>query len=426
MPTIPVSFSGRNAYTLGLTGFEVEYPDLSLLAPNRDGFYRDRVSEPKTIFDSKQITNNQSLFWSDEEVSGSGTTSVFNTNQASTTLKVSDGIAGKRVRQTRRWFNYQPGKSQLVILTGVLNSPQNGISKRLGLFNNENGLFFECKDGVFSVCVRTSTSGTPVDIKIPQSQWNIDKLDGTGKSGITLDFTKTQIFFFDFEWLGVGTKRYGFFVDGKPFYCHYQNNANINTVVYMSTPNLPVRYEIENDGSGGADELVHICTTVVTEGGRDDTVIPRTIPRDVDPLITLNDASLYPLIGMRLKSTDFGSYTKIVDFTAICTSASTYFSYLTTNPTIVGTAPTWLPLDNSGVEYCLPTNATTLTGGTSIYSTPATDTNQITTGVNQNLNSDFSIGSSVSGVPDTLFLAIRRVIGTTETFYGALNLIETQ
>jgi hypothetical protein len=114
--------------------------DISGLNPmpivsNMDAFYRMRVSNPQTIFDSKQLSDNQPLFWDDAQTSGSGTGSSFNANQASTTISVGNATAGTRVRQTFRHFNYQPGKSQLIIMTGIVGAAATGITKRLGLFN---------------------------------------------------------------------------------------------------------------------------------------------------------------------------------------------------------------------------------------------------------------------------------------------------
>ena len=67
-----------------------------------------------------------------------------------------------------------------------------------------------------------------LDNKIIQSNWNVDVFNGTGASGITLDFSKSQIFFIDYEWLGTGRVRCGFFIDGIPYYCHAIHNSNIN------------------------------------------------------------------------------------------------------------------------------------------------------------------------------------------------------
>jgi len=393
---------------------------------NIDAFYRLRVSEPQTLFDSKQIYDNQPLFWDDQQISGSGTSSTYNTNQASTTIGVSANTAGVRVRQTFRHFNYQPGKSQLVILTAVLGTAsETGIIKRLGQFNTNNGLFFQLDSTGLAVVVRTFATGSVVNNAVYQSAWNIDKLDGTGASGITLDTTKTLIYFLDYEWLGVGTIRFGFFVNGKPYYCHAVHNSNINTVVYMSLPNLPLRYEITNTGTGAASNMTHICTTVITEGGRQQTGIERAINRGIDTLTTLNDADIYPLIGLRLKATQLGVFVRLLDYQVICTSTAEYAYYIMLNPTIAGTALTWVDITNSGLQYSYGTSATKISGGTVIATGIGSDTVQSRSGISRVTESDLAIGSNIAGTPDQIFIGIQRLTGTTETFYGSVIWSET-
>lgn len=388
---------------------------------NADAFYRLRTSNPKTIFDSKQISDNQPLFWDDAEVSGASTTTTYNANQASTTIAVIADTAGKRVRQTRRWFNYQPGKSQLVILTAVM---AGNATKRIGQFNDNNGLFFQHTD-TFSVGVRSYATGEAVTKLVPQSEWNIDKMDGTGNSGVELDGTKTNIYFIDYEWLGVGTVRYGVFNDGVPVYVHAEHNANKLGVVYMSSPNLPLRYEIENDGDNGASSLTHICSTIITEGGRDNTGLSRGISRGATPLVTLNDASIYPMFLVRLKSAYLGSLVGLIDYNILCTTTAEYDIHVIINPTIVGTAPSYGSLANSAIEFATPTNETTITGGTTMSIHTSSDTNQSIAGASISLNSELLIGSSISGTPDVLAIGVRRLTGTTETFYGSANFNET-
>jgi hypothetical protein len=391
---------------------------------NLDAFARLRIANPETIFDSKQIADKQPLFWDDQLISGSGGASNYNTNQASTSLEV--GVAAcRRARQTFRRFNYQPGKSQLVIQTGVMGTAATGIKRKIGLFDDKNGLFFDQQSDGMGVTVRTFTSGSAVDTRVLQASWNVDKMDGTGASGITLDFTKTQIFFFDFEWLGVGTVRFGFFVDGKPYYCHHVNNANVLSRVYMSTPNLPLRYEIENDGTGSATSMVHICSTVISEGGLKDTGYGFGITRGVAPLVTLNNTSIYPLFAMRLNSNYLGATIKLLNFAINCTSTATYNWYLILNPTVVGTALSFTQITNTSVDAQInTTNATTLTGGTLLLTGTASQTNE--TGINIVNATDFALGSSIAGVGDIVVLAVQRATGTTETFYGAINWREQQ
>ena len=110
--------------------------------PARDAFQRVRMSSPVTVFDSKTLSDNLPLIYDDQQTSGSGTTSTFSANRASVTLAVSASTAGTRVRQTFQRFNYQPGKSQLVLITGIIGTGSSGITKRFGLFDDSNGLFF--------------------------------------------------------------------------------------------------------------------------------------------------------------------------------------------------------------------------------------------------------------------------------------------
>ena len=85
------------------------------------------------------------------------------------------------------------------------------------------------------------------DFKIPQSQWNIDKCDGTGPSGYNIDLTKMQMFYIDYSWYGAGFIRWGFRgPDGNIIYCHKAPNNNVNTEAYMRSGNLPARYETES------------------------------------------------------------------------------------------------------------------------------------------------------------------------------------
>lgn len=283
-----------------------------------DAFQRLRTSEPETIFDSKQIFDNQPLIFDDQEVSGSGTSTVWSKDKAATTISVSSSTAGKRVRQTFMRFNYQPGKSQLILLTGQINGAGSaGITRSMGYFDDDNGIFLRDNEGTVEVVVRSGVTGSTVDNAISQDNWNIDKLDGRGASGYTLDPTKAQIFAIDFEWLGVGRVRCGFVIDGKIVYVHEFLHSNRETDVYMSTPNLPIRYEIENDGTGGAATLDHICSSVMSEGGSQKNGVLRhyNSPR----LTALNNGTKYVFMAGRLKNTHFGSSIDIENVSILAT-----------------------------------------------------------------------------------------------------------
>lgn len=85
------------------------------------------------------------------------------------------------------------------------------------------------------------------DFKTPQSEWNIDKCDGTGTSRYNIDLAKMQMFYIDYSWYGAGAIRFGFRgPDGNIFYCHKIVNNNVNNESFMRSGNLPARYETES------------------------------------------------------------------------------------------------------------------------------------------------------------------------------------
>jgi len=379
-----------------------------------DAFGRLRVSNLTTLFDSKQINDNMPLFWDDQEISGGSTTSTYNTNQASTTLAVANTTAGKRVRQTFQRFNYQPGKSQLVVLTAVLEDAGVGNTACLGYFDDNNGLFFMIKDSVMSVVRRTYTSGSAVDTVVEQANFNLDKMDGTGTSGITLDPTKTQIMFIDFEWLGVGRVRMGFYNAGVPIYCHEFLHANIESLAYMSTPNLPLRYEIENDGTGPAASLVHLCSSVASEGGVTNLGILRH--EDSGAVTGLGTGTKYAILGVRLKSTHVDVNVILKNLSLLATSQNDLAHWeLQFNPTVAGTF-TYADVTNSAIQVATGANTNTVTNGTHIdggyFST--------TLPISPKLDSTLRLGAAIDNTVDEIVLVVRPITNNI-TVEGSLT-----
>lgn len=307
-------------------------------SPSIDAFARLRVSEPQTLFDSKQIHDNSPYFYDDSEVSGSGTTSVWSKDTASTTMGVSASTAGRRIRQTFQRFNYQPGKSQLLFLTGTLGMTGGGagITRCMGQYDDNNGIFMMDDEGVVKAVIRSNYTGTPVDNKVAQADWNLDTFDGNGPSGITLNPTASQIVVIDYEWLGVGRVRIGFVYNGIPYYVHQFNHANIQSGVYMSTPNNPIRYEIENDGTGAASELEHICSSVISEGGIQKNGILRHT--DSGALSGLSAGATYAAIGLKLQAGKLDGIVELEDISLLSTSQNDQAHWsIRFNPTVAGT-----------------------------------------------------------------------------------------
>lgn len=271
--------------------------NLNLLSKNNfDAFGRLRVSQPFTLFDSQNRYAADPSF--DTALTGSGT-STFLTNESAVSLAVTTASGDKVIRQTKRYFPYQPGKSLLVLSTFVMAAAKTGLRQRVGYFDANNGVFLQRNGAELSFIVRTYTSGSPSDTrKVAQSSWNGDKLDGSGASGITLDTTKAQIMFVDFEWLGAGSVRCGFIIDSQYITAHTFDNANEVSEVYTQTATLPLRLEIENTAAtASSSSMKQICSTVISEGGYEQTSIERVARRTTT--LTGIGTSFVPLVSIR-------------------------------------------------------------------------------------------------------------------------------
>lgn len=372
-----------------------------------DSFGRLRSSSPLTLFDSKQLFDSKPFYFDDQEVSGSGTTSVFSAARASTTIGVASTTAGKRVRQTFQRWNYQPGKSQLVLLTGVLGNSGSGITAGMGYYDDENGVFIQSNEGTVSMVVRSSVSGSPIDNVVVQSSWNGDKLDGTGDSGKVLDPTKAQIWWCDLEWLGVGTARTGFVIDGQFILCHTFNHANVIDSVYMSTPNLPVRYEIENDGTGAASTLEHICCSVISEGGLDSQGELKYATTGGTHIDATSADTIYACIGLRLKPSSLGQMVAIEGISMINATPDNFEWLLIFNPTVAGTF-TYTDKINSQVQTAISSGAAgnTVTGG-EILSGGFIKSGIDAGSINAVASNAVKLGAAIDGTPDEIVLCCR-------------------
>ena len=240
-----------------------------------DAFGKLRVTNPNTLLDIKfpsQSTGNDDFLSNNyllsSKQSGTGTFNISDGDSKKIISINGNGTTNNYISQSRKYCIYQPGKSQLILFSGIIqdgSASSTNYQNSIGYFDDTNGLFFQYNasgsEGM-SLNLRNESS----DTQYLQSNWNIDKMDGTGNSGFNLNFTKSQLFVIDFEWLSVGRVRFGFYVLGKIYYCHQITNINALDGPYMVTANLPIRYEINVEDSGTA-QLTQICSSVISEGG---------------------------------------------------------------------------------------------------------------------------------------------------------------
>jgi len=387
-------------------GFPIQFGD----SPSIDAFDRLRVSNPIGLFESTQTYDKQTLLWN--EALTAGGTATFRPNESATRLAVTNN-GDAAVRQTKDYFRYQPGKSQLVFCTFNFTAGDPNVRKRVGYFEAQNGIFLEEIDGALWIVRRTYTSGAVVDNRIAQADWNLDTFSD-------LDPTKTQILIIDMEWLGVGRVRVGFVIDGIIRYAHEFLNANSLTVVYMTTAQLPVRYEIEATGApAGVTNFDQICCSVISEGGQEASI---GFPFAAGSItMTSIGGARVPVVSIRPK-TSFNGLTNRVQI--IQRQIETLFSgnnglgYVDViyNGTLTGAA--FASVDAQSVmEFDVA--ATAVAGGIVVRRYYANATNQSSSSGEAFVLGRLPISLDIAGsTPDRLTIAVSLISGTLNAAGG--------
>jgi hypothetical protein len=332
---------------------------------NSDAFGRTRVSNPLTLFDSSHRYRDNNLWTS--LIVGTGSTVGFVTTQGLINIGIGTTDGCSAIRETTKTFSYQPGKSLLVMNTFVPETPKANLTQRVGYFGADNGIYFEIAGiGSTSISFVERSLSLGKETRVPQSEWNGDKLDGTGHSGITLDPTKAQILWTDIEWLGLGTVRVGFVINGQFIHCHSFHHANVIQSTYITTASLPLRYEIANTGiTTSTSTLKQVCSTVISEGGYELRGLQQAVGTAVTSPVNLPlpVGTYYPVISIRLKSSP-NRLDAIAILTAISLLGVTNNANYNWQVRVSGTTSggTWTSASSdSAVEYKI--DGGTITGG---------------------------------------------------------------
>lgn len=332
-----------------------------------DAFGRARSSQPHTLFDSYNTYGDNGKF---NYANTAGGTYGFVANTATVDATVTTTSGAYVYSESKRVFAYQPGKSLQILRTFVMNPAKTNLRQRVGYFNTNNGFFLERSDDVYFV-KRSSVTGSAVDTKVAQSSWNVDKMDGTGPSLLTLDLDSPQILFTDIEWLGVGSVRMGFVINGQFIHCHTFHHANMSTTpkgAYIQTACLPIRSEIENTGTTSSNStLKKICATVISEGGYQMTGRPRTVgvePVGSNTVQCTTAGTYYPIVSIRLHANTLDAIVLPKQIDVLPINAANYKWKIVQGATITGAV--WAnAASDSYVQYNTNT-AATMSGGTDL------------------------------------------------------------
>lgn len=377
-----------------------------------DAFGRLRVSEPFTLFDTQARYYDHQQF--SNAIVGTGNV-IYVSNQSSYQLNVGSTSGDSVIRETKRVFPYQPGKSQLTLNTFCFNTPKTNLRQRVGLFGAADGVFFE-NDGTYNYMVIRSGS-TGAEERVRQDAWNGDRLNGAGgannPSGITLYPDRVQIYWADVEWLGVGSVRTGFIINGTYYICHTFNHANQtgNTKVYMTTASLPVRYEITNTGSTtGASMMTQICTSVISEGGYTAYGITETAGTGINEQRLSLANTFYPIVSIRLNSSRLDSIVLPTQLDFLSTSVNYYQYKLLLNATLTGA--TWSGTSQTG-SVDIDTGATAATGGTQLQGGFVDSRTAIELSALSFFQ--FQLGRTLAGVSDVITLVMATTSPNADT-----------
>lgn len=335
-----------------------------------DAFGRLRMTAPVTLFESTHRFSDNGLFVTSNTAGNSSYN--FVENQSTIDMHVGTTANAEVLRETTKVFSYQPGKSLLIMNTFAMNQPKANVRQRVGYFGASNGIYLE-NDGTTNYFVlRTNTSSTVTETRVPQSEWNVDNFDGTGYSSQSgrsehsggIDVSKTNILWMDIEWLGVGDVRCGFVIDGRMLPAHIFHNDNVNLVPYMTTASLPIRYEIKNTGVTASNStLKQICSTVISEGGYELYGSQQAIQTAVATPVDLPTAgTYYPIISLRLKSTRLDAIAILTALSILGITNNAYYNWQVRAGADTSGGGTWVDAGtNSSVEYKL--DGGSITGG---------------------------------------------------------------
>jgi len=396
-----------------LSSFTVQN-EVTLNPLGLDAFNRLRVSQVTTLVDLKQLGDSLPLFY-DTETIGAGA-AVYNVNDSTSTLSVTNNL-DLVIKQTFQRFNYQSGKSHQIFLTFANLEPEAGTEKEVGYYNSDIATPFNTGyDGIYLSSdgsdIRINQAKNGVITSYTQNNFNLDKLDGSGKCPV-IDFSKGEILMIDFEWLSLGAVACALVVDRKIYYFHVFNNANNVSTSYMRSPNHSVRYSVRS--TGGAGSLEQICATVGTEGATN--ITGKQFSENTAYDFQANTlGSNYMIYGMRLKGTHVDHIIDILKIDIMAETNDDFIWEVRLNPSITNVV-TWGNITNSAIQIAngiegAAASANIVSGGTLIESGNGKGDTQIS----EEIINALKLGSSIAGIADIITISITPISAGLDLF----------
>lgn len=324
---------------------------------------RLKVAPYQTVFFNTFQYGKETDVW-DEGVVGVGT-ATHNVNASNVILQVGSTAGSKVIRQTKQVMRYIPGRSATLAFAIRLEQPKVGIRRRFGLFDEYNGAFFEDDGGTYSYVIRSTTTGITTETRVTRENWNGEKFDGNGWTGVTADPTKQQMISINYEWYGAGLVQFNWLMKNETIHSHTFDNANTANTVWCGTPFLPIRVEIENiTGVAGTHYLYQGSNSLIQEGEPEKLGTLLSISNPITGTTMTASNTFYPIISLRLKSNNLTGIMLLRSLQASTNDNTNVYWRLIENATLTGASWVNHPDPNSFLQYDI--TATALSGGTNL------------------------------------------------------------
>ncbi len=319
----------------------------------------------QTVFFNTFQYGKETDVW-DERIVGVGT-ATWNQYSSNVTMQVGVTTGSKIIRQTKNVMRYIPGRGATLAFAIRLTTPQVGIRRRFGLFDEYNGAYFEDDGGTYSYVIRSSVTGIVSETRVYRDDWNGEKFDGNGYTGVVADPTKQQMISINYEWYGAGIVEFAWLIKNETIPSHTFENSNTNTGVWCSTPFLPIRLEIENvTGVAGNHYLYQGSNSLIQEGEPEKLGTLLSISNPITGTTMPSSDTFYPIISIRLKSNNLTGVMLLRSLQAATNDNTNIYWKLLQNATLTG--GTWVdhPDPNSFMQYNI--TQTAVSGGSDLLS----------------------------------------------------------
>ena len=363
-------------------------------------FGRLKVASSYNVFEATFPFDKLPLVFN--EVVATGGSNIWSTNKKAIDMATTTSSGSSVIVQSNQRIRYNPAQSVVIQLSANCGTPLANNRKRLGQFDTNNGIFFQFNGVTAEVVVRSSTSGAAVDSAVAQSSWNLDRFDGTGVSGVTLDFSKHQLFIIEYGWQGIASVRFGFYLNGEVKYCHQILSSNVSALPYMQTSNLPIRFENTNTGVAASSSTLSCnCVVVKNEGSTNDRGgIVRTFVRNTLKTVSASP-TFTPVISVRLTAANIAGIAEILSSPMYGSSLDDIAWKIIINPTLTGAT-----FANTVGYLDVDIAATAVSGGTDVTSgfvSQRTESGLLSAETFKYANT--LLGATQGGVADILCLA---------------------